>query len=197
MHVEFTVTRTHVKRVLGLLATAVVTMIALGSCTDSSGKQEQDRTLGGYSQLVARQPSQTMNYSPTRNTANFWINTWNKPGKLSYVYLQNSDGEILGYYVFKGLPVPYCVSLTPPDQVNGSGNNYGVVRKAPAVDGVYYGEGDCSRYFGMDATTGAYVEYTAGLGINVLLYDQPLPNNPNVKPLGRTRIDKDGKPVTQ
>ena len=56
--------------------------------------------------------------------------------------------------------MPYCVSLTPPDQVNGRGD-YGVVRKAPSVDGVYYGQGDCSRYFGIDATTGGYVEYTA------------------------------------
>lgn len=196
MHVEFTITRIQLRRALVLLALAGVAMITLVSCTDGAGKQEQKRTLGGYSRLVAQQPSQTMNYSPTRNTANFWINTWNKPGKLSYVYLQNGDGDLLGYYVFKGLPVPYCVSLTPPDQVNGNGD-YGVVRKAPAVDGVYYGEGDCSRYFGIDATTNSYVEYTAGLGINVLLYDKPLPNNPNVKPLGHTRIDKDGKAVTE
>ncbi|WP_433465169.1 hypothetical protein [Spirillospora sp. CA-128828] len=194
MHVEFTVTRAHLRRTLVLLATAAVALFSLVSCTDSSGEQEQDRTLGGYTKLVTQQPSQTMSYSPTRNTANFWIKTWDKPGKLSYVYLQNSDGDLLGYYVFKGLPVPYCVSLTPPDQVSGRGD-YGVVRKAPSVDGVYYGQGDCSRYFGIDATTGGYVEYTAGLGINVLLYDQPLPNHPNVKPLGRTRINEDGKPV--
>ncbi|MFI0356975.1 hypothetical protein [Actinomadura sp. 9N407] len=195
MHVEFTVTREHVRRILLLVAAATAVVITFSGCTESSGKKEQKRTLGGYDQLVAKQPSETMTYSPTRNTANFWIKTWNKPGKLSYVYLQNGDGDLLGYYIFKGLPVPYCVSLTPPDQ--GQGNNeYGVVRKAPAVDGVYYGEGDCSRYFGIDATTGAYIEYTTGLGINVLLYDQPLPNDPNVKPLGRSRVDKNGKVVT-
>jgi hypothetical protein len=195
MHVEFTITRAHVRRAFLLLAVAVAAIVALGGCTDSSGQQEQKRTLGGYDRLVARQPSETMSYSPSRNTANFWIRTWNKPGKLSYVYLQNSNGDLLGYYVFKGLPIPYCVSLTPPDQVTGTTES-GHLRKAPAVDGVYYGDGDCSRYFGMDATTGAYVEYTAGLGINVLLYDQPLPHNPNVKPLGRTRLDETGKPVT-
>jgi hypothetical protein len=196
MHVEFTITREDLRRALVLLAIAGMALFGLAACTDDAGDQEQDRTLGGYSKLVAQQPSKTMGYSPSRNTANFWIETWSKPGKLSYVYLQNADGDLLGYYVFKGLPVPYCVSLTPPDQVNGRGD-YGVVRKAPAVDGVYYGEGDCGRYFGIDATTNSYVEYTAGMGINVLLYDRPLPNHPNVKPLGQTRIDKDGKPVTE
>lgn len=194
MHVEFTITRSDLRRFLVLLAITGVAMITLAGCTNDAGDEEQDRTLGGYTRLVAQQPSKTMNYSPTRNTANFWIETWSKPGKLSYVYLQNGDGDLLGYYVFKGLPVPYCVSLTPPEQVSGTGDA-GVVRKAPAVDGVYYGQGDCSRYYGIDATTNSYVEYTAGLGINVLLYDQPLPNNPNVKPLGHTRLDKDGKPV--
>lgn len=194
MHVEFTITRTDLRRFLVLLAIAGVALITLAGCTDDAGDEEQERTLGGYERLVAQQPSKTMNYSPTRNTANFWIETWNKPGKLSYVYLQNGDGDLLGYYVFKGLPVPYCVSLTPPEQVSGT-SEAGVVRKAPAVDGVYYGQGDCDRYYGIDATTNSYVEYTAGLGINVLLYDQPLTNRPNVKPLGHTRIDKDGKPV--
>jgi hypothetical protein len=194
MHVELTITGLHLGRALRLLVVAAVTVIALGGCTETSSEQERGRTLSGYDRLVARQPSQTMNYSPTRETANFWIKTWGKPGKLSYVYLQSGDGDLLGYYVFKGLPVPYCVSLTPPEQISGSGDSY-AVRKAPAVDGVYYGDGDCSRYFGVDATTGAYVEYTAGLGINVLLYDQPLPNNPNVPPLGGTRIDANGKPV--
>ncbi|MFG2091497.1 MULTISPECIES: hypothetical protein [unclassified Spirillospora] len=194
MHVEFTITRSDLRRFLVLLAMAGVALITLAGCTEDAGDEEQDRTLGGYTRLVAQQPSKTMNYSPTRNTANFWIETWNKPGKLSYVYLQNGDGDLLGYYVFKGLPVPYCVSLTPPEQVSGT-SDAGVVRKAPAVDGVYYGQGDCDRYFGIDATTNSYVEYTAGLGINVLLYDQPLTNRPNVEPLGHTRIDKDGKPV--
>lgn len=35
-----------------------------------------------------------MKYSPTRETINKWIETWDKPGKLSYVYLQNANGEV-------------------------------------------------------------------------------------------------------
>jgi hypothetical protein len=48
------------------------------------------------------------------------------------------------------------------------------------VDGVYYSGGECNTYYGKDATTGSFIEYTVGLGINVLLYNQPLPNHPNV-----------------
>jgi hypothetical protein len=59
---------------------------------------------------------------------------------------------------------------------------------APGVDGVYYSGGQCNSYYGKDATTGAYVEYTAGLGINVLLFDEPLPRQ-DVEPLGPTSVE--------
>jgi hypothetical protein len=41
-------------------------------------------------------------------------------------------------------------------------------------------------YYGRDATTDTYLEFTAGLGINVLLYEEPLPRSVDVQPLGPT-----------
>jgi hypothetical protein len=171
----------------GLLLTA-------GSCDESSptsASRESASRDGSYDSLVAAQPAHGMTYSPTRETINFWIDTWNQPGKLSYVYLQSGEGNLVGYYVLKGLPVSYCAGLTPPQQkISVDGGEYGmqVLGAAPSVDGVYYSGAQCNSFFGEDATTGAYIEYTVGNSQNVLLYDQPLPRQ-DVQPLGPTTVD--------
>lgn len=170
-----------------VVTSIVLSVFALTSCTStgqtSATKKETTTQQNNYSKLVARQPADSMDYSPTRDTINFWIKTWGKPGKLSYVYLQNSSGDLLGYYVLKGLPVSMCTSLTPTYQLvspGGSTDNGKISVPAPGMDGVFYSGGECNTYYGEDATSGAFIEFTAGLGINVLLYDQPLPNHPNV-----------------
>lgn len=176
---------------IAAVAAAALAAITLTSCQDSGQKSadaERGRVGSTYDQLVAAQPAHTMSYSPTRATKNFWIDTWGKPGKLSYVYLQSGDGKLLGYYVLEGLPVSYCTSLVPTTDTVERGDTGIAVVPRPSVDGTYSSGGNCNAYYGKDATTGAYIEYTAGLGINVLLYDQPLPNA-NVAPLGRTRIE--------
>jgi hypothetical protein len=133
-----------------------------------------------------------MQHPITRISVNGWIATWDEPGKLAYVYLQGANGELLGYYILEGLPVSYCVSLTPTytwEDIPGDGSSTKAQVPAPAMDGVYYGgAGACNTYYGFDAGTGAYIEYTAGLGINVLLYDQPLPRQ-DVQPLGFSTIE--------
>lgn len=163
------------------LSAAAVLALTLTACEDGGeGQAAETKTQQtNYNRLVKDQPAHTMAYSSTRATVNGWIDTWGQEGKLSYVYLQNAEGKITGYYVLKGLPVSYCVSLTPnytfvgtPDD-GASDKNQQV--PAPSIDGVYYSGGQCNTYYGFDATSGAYVEYTVGLGINVLLYDQPLP----------------------
>lgn len=175
----------------GLLGLSVLLVAA---CEDgssgSSQSSESDRRQDSYDRLVAGQPAETMDFSPSRETINFWISTWEQEGKLSFVYLQGANGELLGYYVLEGLPVSYCAALTPNYEIIRRGDGQGAMISVPApgVDGVYYSGGQCDTYFGKGATTGAYLEYTAGLGINVLLYDEPLPRQ-DVQPLGPTAIE--------
>ena len=183
------------KYVIIPLVVAGSILLGAAECEDGSGTAadtENKSRLSTYERLVKNQPAQSMDYSPTRATKNFWIETWDEPGKLSYVYLQSSTGDLLGYYVLEGLPVSYCTSLIPPyevkDYTSSSGGNALAV-PGPSVDGTYSSGSNCNTYYGKDATTGAYVEYTAGLGINVLLYDQPLPRNQNVQPLGPTAVE--------
>lgn len=174
--------------------TILAAVIPLAGCNDGNKASNAERAAvdDTYSKLQAAQPAHTLDYSPTRATKNFWIDTWGKtPHKLSYVYLQSAEGKILGYYVLDGLPVSYCTSLVPTFDVMS--NDHGmVVTPRPSMDGTYStGSGGCNSYYGKDATTGAYVEYTAGLGINVLLFDAPLPpqKTGGAMALGPTRAE--------
>lgn len=170
-------------------------LVTLAACSESRTSEERERQNENYEQLNSDQPAGSMDYSPTRTAVNFWMETWGTDGKLSYVYLLSGDGEYIGYYIFKGLPVSYCAMLTPTYtwDKRTDGSDWELV-PAPSMDGVYYaGEGSCDTYYGIDASTGAYVEYTAGMGINVLLYDQPLPLPEGVNPpaLGFTEIGEE------
>lgn len=179
---------------LALGALVLVLVVAASSCESgeagSSQSSESDRRQDSYDKLVASQPARTMDYSPSREIANFWIETWNEPGKLSFVYLQGANGEFLGYYVLEGRPVNLCAGLTPSYEIVHRGDSGGamIAVPAPGVDGVYYQGAGCDTYYGKDATTGAYLEYTAGLGINVLLFDEPMPRQ-DVEPLGPTSVE--------
>lgn len=166
----------------------VVGLLALAGCEKEPNADEEARD-GAYEKVIKAQPGKQLEYSPTRETINFWVDTWNEPGKLSYVYLQNTNGKVIGYYVLKGLPVSYCAQISPPDRVDYGDSTGRVVRQAPANDGAYYGDGNCNTFYGQDATSGSYIEYTAGMGINVLLFDSPMPNQGDAKPLGQTSID--------
>lgn len=169
---------------------------ALGACTSedkSSRAQESKARSGNYDRLVANQPAHTGTYSPTRDTKNFWIDTWmKKPGKLSYVYIQDANGKY-GYYVLKGLPVSYCVSLLPPEvKTRGDlgGNDGDLIVQGPSMDGTYSSSSNCNTMYGRDAESGAYMEWTVGTNQSYFLYDQPmdLPQYKDATPLGEAKI---------
>ncbi|CBG73083.1 putative secreted phage-encoded protein [Streptomyces scabiei 87.22] len=188
-----------------VLATLIVGGLALGAtgCDDdttSSRSKESKARNGNYDQLVSRQPAHTGSYSPTRETKNFWIDTWMKsPNKLSYVYIQNANGDY-GYFILKGLPVTYCVSLLPPEvkaDLDLGGNDGEQFVQGPSMDGTYSSGSNCNAYYGKDATTGAYVEFSVGQNQSYFLYDRPLdlPQFEGAKPMGPSRIEdvKDSK----
>lgn len=183
------------KRTLTTIIAGPVVALALtaGSCGSqpSSQTQETERQQSTYDELVANQPALSANYSSSRDTINFWLETWGRePGKLAYVYLLAGNGQMVGYFIFEGLPVSYCASLTPPYRIhdNDTGN---LLLPAPGMDGVYYSGGQCQAYYGKDAVSGAYMEYTVGNGISALVYDRPLPRQ-DVEPLGVATVDSVG-----
>ncbi len=174
------------KKLFLVFVALVVATISVTSCTGSgnSGQKTETKTQqSNYDKLVAQDPAHTMDYSPTRQTINFWIDTWSKPGQLAYVYLMNVNGDYIGYFVFQGPPVSMCTSLTPTYQIKTKGDTGQITVPAPSIDGVYYSGGECNTYYGKDAQTGAYVEYTVGQSMSMLLYNQPLTGHPNVPKL--------------
>lgn len=186
------------------LAVGAVTIAVIGGTASTCGGEtdkptartsETKKVDNNYDRLVANQPAHQGNYSPTRETKNFWIDTWMKdPKKLSYVYIQNANGDV-GYFVLKGLPVTYCVSLLPPEKYNrydmGEDGSAGLLLKAPSMDGTYSSNTNCNSYYGQDAVTGAYVEFSVGQNQSYFLFDKPmsLPQYKDAKPLGPATVD--------
>ncbi len=169
---------------------ALALALGLTSCTDDSSQDKENKAKDqAYDHLVANQPAGRMEYSPTRDAINKWVETWGKRGKLSYVYIQNAKGEY-GYFVMKGLPVPRCKMLTPTEKVDSSNNGRVVVRQ-PGMDGTYSDGSMCHAYYGFDATTGAYMEFTVGTNQSFFLYDRAMsmPEYAEARQLGPTSLD--------
>lgn len=176
--------RSVLKKFSGLILMSVISVFILSACEIEETSQDKETGIqqNTYTKLSEKEPAKEMTNPKTRETINFFTDTWNKKDQLAYVYLQNSEGDMIGYYVLDGPPVSMCTSLTPNYRVES--DSYGkVVTPAPGTDGVYRGSEDCSRYYAKDATSGAYVEFTVGMGINMLLYTEPLTNHPNVENL--------------
>lgn len=170
------------KLMVGFLLIVLVALVGCVEEDNSAQKKETDIQQKTYTKLSEKEPAKEMTNPRTRETINFFTETWNQEDQLAYVYLQNSEGNMIGYYVLDGPPVSMCTSLTPNYRIHDD-IDWGVVTPAPGTDGVYRSAEDCSRYYGKDASNGAYVEFTVGMGINMLLYTEPLTNHPNVENL--------------
>lgn len=183
-------------------AAALALAIGVSACSSTSSegdaqKRESATQQNNYTAQVAKQPAHRMTYSPTRDTINGFVDVWNKPGQLAYVYLKNANGDVTDYFVMKHPPVSMCVALTPTYKVltydgGTDGATSPVVVPAPSLDGAYYSGGDCNTQYGFDAVSGSYLQFTAGLGQNVLLFTQPLPPQQlqNATPYGKAAQDQ-------
>ena len=191
------------KKIIVFVALLAAVLFGAESCEGetkpTSGQKSEAKTQGSnYDRLVKNQPAATMDYSPSRDTKNFWIKTWGTKGKVSYVYLM-SNGKPWAFAVIKRLPVSYCTALVRPVEVVnkdwGTDAGSSVVVPAPSIDGTFGSSNNCSTMYGEDATTGAYVEWTVGADTSMLLRDQPLPLNlyEDAIPLGDTSAQKAAK----
>ncbi|WP_329385777.1 hypothetical protein [Streptomyces sp. NBC_01716] len=187
-----------ITRIAMASAAALTLMLGLAACEDDSSQSKETKAKQkSYDQLVANQPAGRMEYSPTREAINQWVKTWGKKGKLSYVYIQNAKGEY-GYFVMKGMPVARCQMLTPTEKVDSDTNGKAVV-PLPGMDGTYSAGSMCDTYYGFDATTGVFMEFTVGTNQSFFLFDRPMtmPEYASAKQLGPTSVKdvKDGSGV--
>lgn len=168
------------KSVIVIAVMAIVGVFTLSACDDGGSGQEIEQASGqnNYNRLAKQEPAKDMQYSATRKTINFFTDTWGKGPKTAYLYLMNNEGSVIGYYVLEGPPVSMCTALRPPYMFVGTPDDGAADKNqqvpAPGTDGAFYSGQECNTYYGKDANSGAYIQYTAGQGINPLLYDQPL-----------------------
>lgn len=138
---------------------------------------ESSRDKGSKEQesIMQRATNAYPTYNPrhflTRDAVNKWMRRMDTPDKLFYVYVFTAMGQPIGYYVAQTRPVSACTFLTPPDRIVYANNGRSNVVQAPALDGVYYGQGGCDRSFFFDATTDAFIELPNGTFHTA---DQPL-----------------------
>lgn len=177
-----------IKRLALLFVLLVMTLgvIACEPSAPSATENEKKIQSDNAESLAINQPAEGMDWSPTRNNLLKWADSWEEQGKLSYVYFFNSSGQ-LGYFIFEGLPSSYCAALTPPQKIerNDWASVDAIPMPAPALDGAYYSGSGCQQFFGYEAGTGTYMEFTMGGDFNYFLSDNPL-TKLDMKPLGNT-----------
>lgn len=156
------------------LLICLITLLFVTACqppAESSRESGEKAQEGIMKRALAKVPVPHVSNFQTRDTVAKWMRRMDRPSKTFYVYLLADTGQTIGYYVAQTRPVSICAMLTPPDrevEVLGEPHPLG---SAPALDGVYYGEGACSGVYFFDAETDAYVEIS---GMDYFVSDQPL-----------------------
>jgi hypothetical protein len=177
------------------IAACAVTL-ALGGLTacggdNSAQNNETKAKLSNFGTVSKNQPPAYMPYSPTRATINAWANWWKVPGRLSYCYVVNANGDAKGYYIFTGPPVGMNVGITEPTQwkdIPGDGGDTKTRIEAPSLDSAFYGAGQGNSYYGTDVKTGRPIQFTVGLGVSLVIYPFPNPVWDNANALGPTTL---------
>ena len=180
---------------LGVVAAAlaVAAGVLLAACADArpddselSAAAQSSATERGFDAVPPYIPQE---YS-VREDINWYLretegrHTW-------YVYALSFTGEPLFYIVSDMKPRNICVSLTAPDRMDRVGSATTVVRRAPALDGVYYSGGSCNAYYVRDVATGSFIELA---GDTYTLISSKLPLFIETD---RLRIDTEGAAAEQ
>jgi hypothetical protein len=166
------------RKAIAIIFALTIGAVLLAGCGEQSTvhKQEQERERG-INQTMQDQPAYTMKYSPGRNTLNEWGRAMDDPNKPLYVYLFDSVGHKIMYFVIEGPPVSYCASTLPPEKledVQDDGDDYPDFQvPAPASDALYYVAGNCTQMIGLDSNTGEIVEWTGGGSFNQIVLESP------------------------
>src|SRR5699024_11922458 len=105
----------------GVMAIVLIAVIMLTACESvESERSEVGTREGNYDRLVEMEPALEVTNTKTRETVNFFTETWNQEGQLAYVYLQNSEGNIISDYSLYGTPVSIFTALTLPARLSAS-----------------------------------------------------------------------------
>ena len=123
--------------------------------TGKSTMEEMTFTEGNQQRMVKAVPPPKMKDSLERRNLKKYLEYWNNPNRLSYIYLMSRSGTVIVHYTIKG-KVTYCSSkMTTRDQLvqspfyeNGAGvANLTSKIESPGLDGSYGPSEDASFFF--------------------------------------------------
>ena len=134
---------------------------------DLNRQQTKQDQVSVQSRALAAQPVPVVNYFLERKTVAKWVERWDKPSVVCYVYLI-SQGQFIGYYVSDGKPVSTQSYLIPEDKIEYAGGAQ--VRQAQDIDGTYGSNNPGIRFF---TASGIAVEY-GGSNYSYLYSDSKL-----------------------
>jgi hypothetical protein len=171
--------------ILGSLALICFAMLTMGAsgCEEGNDKAKEQRERSIQSRVNVFERAERAVPVPDRQLTNFPLRKLlaemtiqeDKENTAWYVYLLGENGNMIGYYVAKTVPVNKCNFLSSTEEVRYS--EYGnMVLTAPSLDGIYYGgsgaSGACDAYVFQDAATDALI--TIGGGFKFYVANRPL-----------------------
>jgi len=169
------------KKVFSIIGVALgISLVIL--FMSSAGQKEINRAKDQATQAdifavaASTVPIPSVSYFTERRTIQKFMQRYDKPSVVTYVYLFNF-GQVIGYYVADGKPASIRSYLVPEEAYYSNG----ATLTQPNIDGTYGEDNPGIRFFTAEGTA---VEF-GGSGAAYLYTDAPLPINApklNTKP---------------
>lgn len=165
------------KSITLLIGVGFIAMLLMGSsgCDSSQSDQQRNQAIKERSTAFSR----AERIAPTPKTVNFplrkalveFTERQDLVDHPWYIYILGMNGNIIGYYVGKTVPINTCDFLSSTQDVYSDS----LALQAPSLDGIYYGgsgsSSGCDAWFFFDSTTNALIQIR---GIGFYAADQPL-----------------------
>lgn len=158
-------------KILCIACVVIVGLVVAGCSSEPNARQKGEQTQEQFmKEAQSVEPTYDVSNYLTRKYVNKWMKRMDTPTNLHYIYVYADSGMCVGYFVAQYKPISTATFLTPPDNAVDLGTG-GVTVQAPALDGVYYGEGAGAEFFWFDAETDALMNLN---GLNYIASDKPL-----------------------
>lgn len=155
---------------LGLVSASMVRAGALDTSPSDNRKQAVESRNAAFNRAKSLIPDpQTKNF-PLRKMLRDMTEREDMIHHPWFIYILGDNGNVIGYYVGKTVPINGCDFLSSTEDVwtNDKGSQK---MQSPSYDGIYYGNSDCNVWVFEDAATNAVIKIG---GMKFYVADQPL-----------------------
>lgn len=154
-------------RRIAITALLIVTFFAFfaGSCEDPGADQRKESAKARadtFDRAEKKYPLPHTENFPLRKALVDMTKREDMENHPWYVYVLGDPGNVIGYYVARTAPINACNFLSSTEVItDGSGDETGsgnVIVKAPSIDGVYYGDSECTVWVLFDYSSNAMIK---------------------------------------